>query len=457
MGQRNERLIQARGTRTQEAVARAVQRRCPGHRTRDGELRPCAFGREQLSRAECGGREHLSLEHIRLLCEEYDQNAVELGLMDADMFGVLSGQATESGDPTTTGVQPAEEQAEKVSMKRRQFLRGVGILLPATAALPPELANAIDLARRVQTSGSFAQVVEGLSAETRTLISAYEYVAEDLLEPEIEGLTDRIIEILDQDIRVRDRMQLYFDLAQLHTIKSLVHHGRWALTDMRVAAGTVRTLAQEIGHRDLEAWSYLLQADTDIDQGHYADAVVNAREAYDAASSDALRAKAASRGLARAFARHGNAAEAQRAVRLAEEADSRTRDEDARGGVFSLDRADVPMYAGGALLWIGTQSRDHRLITQARDQSQRGLDILVERGEWPREQAETRLDVAAATTLLDDPEHALQLARMSFQQHSPTPWMQFGADNVRRALPPSLQSDFQELTSAWTRGELVAP
>jgi tetratricopeptide (TPR) repeat protein len=344
-----------------------------------------------------------------------------------------------------------------VSMKRRQFLRGVGILVPVTAAFPPELANTIDLARRVQTGGSFAQVVDGLSTETRTLISAYAHAAEEVIEPEIDDLTGRISEFLDQDVRVRDRMELYFDLAQLYTIKSFLRqnaHGD--LTEGRVAAGAVRTFAQEIGHRDLEAWSYLLQVDSDFARGHYADAVASARKAYDVASSDAMRAKAASRGLARAFARQGNATEADRAVRLAEQADDRTPDDDARGGVFSLDRADVPMYTGGALLWVGEHSRDRKLIAQARDQSQRGLEILAGRGEWPREQAETRLDVAAASALLGEPERALQLARTSFQQHSPNLWMQFGADNVQRALPSSFQHDYGELTRAWTRGELTS-
>jgi transcriptional regulator with XRE-family HTH domain len=191
------------------------------------------------------------------------------------------------------------------------------------------------------------------------------------------------------------------------TVQADQHQYEAAESSVRAA----RELAREIGHSDLEAWTWETSAWMATTDGRQHDALDLASAGMDIAPVGGYGLVAVTMQRARISGTLGDEAAALRDLQAGERALSAVPESSAVDDHYVVDRAKVAFFASGTLAQLG---RPRETIEQAAEVVRANADPAT-RNYWPMRASNARLEWAAALAELGEEDGAIEQARIALE------------------------------------------
>ncbi|HZD72682.1 MAG TPA: helix-turn-helix transcriptional regulator [Actinomycetota bacterium] len=282
---------------------------------------------------------------------------------------------------------------ERSAANRSQFLRmalwtGLGAVL-----------ESLRLTLRVEGPAGGPVTHEQLELAVRHYARVYWAMPAGVLFHEVRQCRQLVGTMLDQPQPERQVRHLHLVAGWLSALLGNLAFHLGDYTGARAHLGTAGRLGQAAGHHGLIAWVRGAQSMVALYDGRVQEALSIARQGQAFAPSPLARAQLASWGEARALARMGDRGGVLEAIVRGSRDIESSQDDQSPGGVFSFSAGEFEQYCGTACLWL-------KLPREARQHVEQAFELR----DTAAAKAMARLDLAAASSQLDDPVEASQIA-----------------------------------------------
>jgi len=328
----------------------------------------------RLSPAQLGALVHYSGDTIMKV--EKAQRRPKPGLIDA-----LDEALATSG---ALGRLLVDVEAERLAQRLRESEER-GTTVPERSAY----LESVDLIRRIQASDVGPATLDGLEDLVQHVGRRYLHTPLPRVHDELRQARRYSLQLLDGPHTLAERRRLYAILGWFSALLGLTEMD---LGDYDVAAShntAALRLAEESGAHELAAWAHGTQAMLALFTGDPARAVHLAEAGRAAGGTDSVFTARAIAQSARAWARLGDAARAERALEDAGDIIDGLQDSPGTG-VLSFQPPYLPFYAGTAWMWLDQPRRaevNARAAIQACDQAA---------DDWPVARVCARFDLGVA-------------------------------------------------------------
>ncbi|MEU6678871.1 helix-turn-helix transcriptional regulator [Streptomyces sp. NPDC046925] len=304
--------------------------------------------------------------------------------------------------------------------------------------------EALELARRVESSDVGAETLDRLEAAFDSLAVAYQTAAPSALLREVRRHSDYVTRLLDQRKTLAEHRRLLVIGGWLSLLAATLHvdlkEGSAAASRLRTAA----LLAQHAEHREIHAWVHETRAWGALIAGDFARAVTLSQSARDIAprgSSAEIQSQAQE---GRAHARLGAKQEAYAAIGRVQRLASTTVMRAQREHHYQYDIDKVTSYEATTLAWIGDPAAEAPAREVIGNLS-RGADPTV----WPRRAVTAHLDLALTLLSLGRLDEATDAAQKAIASRRLPPANFWRALEIVRVVEARKLPEALELREAY--------
>jgi tetratricopeptide (TPR) repeat protein len=297
--------------------------------------------------------------------------------------------------------------------------------------LRPSYLESIEIVRRIEASDVGNATLEHLGRVVEQLGVSYLQTPPLVLLDEIQQLRRYTTRLLDGKLTLSQKRRVYEILGWL---SALLGHLALDLGNYRTAAEHCETalrLAEEIRAADLGAWVLGTHAMLALFAGEPKDATRLAQAGRETGRNDSVITVRATAQEARAWARLGDRARAERALGAAVDMFARLRS--APGpGILSFQAPYIPFYGGTVWTWLDRPRQAEASTREALTL----CDAVPE--EWPVARVSARFDLAVALSRQGKVDEACKvgLEGLSLASARPTvPTRQRAGEFVAALLP----------------------
>ncbi|MGH8886670.1 MAG: tetratricopeptide repeat protein [Egibacteraceae bacterium] len=339
-------------------------------------------------------------DYLDRLCRVYETRPDQLGY--GRDYTPAGGEAGAEPPTAYAGIE-AQADGEETATDRKQLLGALGATGLA-ALLDRASKGSMRLGGKLGSSNLGPATLEQLELRVASFFQDREHTPSGELFPAVLAQMEEVEALLDGRQPLKQRRELHRIVGQLSMLLGGLSHDLGDYPGARAHLLTALQLAREVGDHSLLAWVRVQQSTVALWAGDFRAALDYAQNGQRYATG-AMRARLAARCEARAFARMRDLGHVFEALRRGLRAMPSQPGIGEPDGWWVFMPADLELYAGISLLWLG-QPEDAEPHARQAIASYQAAPLAL---QSPPDQAQAQINLAICLARQDQPDEGIRL------------------------------------------------